>query len=64
MRLPGWLLNVIVMMMMTMMMIMMVMLVDGAFHMGADDCRLEKRATIKVRGEATGFWFQVFGCVA
>ena len=52
------------MMMMTMMMIMMVMLVDGAFHMGADDCRLEKRATIKVRGEATGFWFQVFGCVA
>ena len=39
------------------------LLVDGAFHMGADDCRLEKRATIKLRGEATGFGFQVVGCL-
>ena len=44
-----------IMVMMKMMMKMMVMqLVDSALHMGAEDCRLEKRATIKVRGEATG----------
>ena len=63
MRLPGLLLNAIVMMMTMMMMIMVMMmmmkmmvmqLMDGALHMGAEDCRLEKRATIKLRGEATG----------